>query len=204
MSPPDVSLDEFRHKNVFCDAVMKVENQEFPVHKVIMCQSSEYFRAMFERWAPAEQRAFPLGGLSPHIMSVLLEWIYTASVDLSLDTVQELVMAADMLLLEDLVQICFDYMLEHLNVHSSISVWHLADVVLSAQTREVCRWFILKHFKEVMVNEEFQQLTAEELSDFLEDDGLHVEEEITVFQAVVQWVQHDLKCRKHSKKQLFE
>ncbi|CAL9703863.1 unnamed protein product [Knipowitschia caucasica] len=153
-------------------------------------------RAMFERWAPAEQRAFPLGGLSPHIMSLLLEWIYTASVDLSLDTVQELVMAADMLLLEDLVQICFDYMLEHLNVHSCISVWHLADVVLSAQTREVCRWFILKHFEEVMVCEEFQQLTAEELSDFLEDDGLHVEEEITVFQAIVQWVQHDLKCRK--------
>uniref|UniRef100_A0AAV2M717 BTB domain-containing protein n=1 Tax=Knipowitschia caucasica TaxID=637954 RepID=A0AAV2M717_KNICA len=175
---------------------MKVENQEFPVHKAMMCQSSKFFRAMFERWAPAEQRVFPLGGLSPHIMSLLLEWIYTASVDLSLDTVQELVMAADMLLLEPLILICFDYMLEHLNVHNCISVWHLADLVLSAQTREVCRRFILKHFDEVMVCEDFQNLTAKELSEFLEDDGLQVEEEITVFQAIVQWVQHDLKSRK--------
>ena len=41
---PGSVFNDLRLKGLFCDAVIKVEDVEFPIHKIILCQSSLYFR----------------------------------------------------------------------------------------------------------------------------------------------------------------
>jgi len=35
---------ELRHKGVFCDVVSKVHDVRFPVHRLVLCACSDYFR----------------------------------------------------------------------------------------------------------------------------------------------------------------
>jgi hypothetical protein len=41
------NLIKFRNENLFTDIFIYVEGVEFPCHKVILCASSSYFKAMF-------------------------------------------------------------------------------------------------------------------------------------------------------------
>ncbi|KAK7898361.1 hypothetical protein WMY93_019214 [Mugilogobius chulae] len=189
-------IDEIRQKNIFCDAVLKVEDSEFPVHKVILCNSTEYFRAMFERWAKPEDREFTIRRISPKIMSLVLDWIYTKTIRLSCKIIQEVTLAADMLLLDELVEDCFQTMQKHMSLKNCIGIWAFSDVVISTTTRDLARRFILSRFEEVMDTEQFQQLTAYELTGFLEDDELNVKSETVVFQAILHWTYHDLENRR--------
>lgn len=41
---PGPVFNDLRLEGHFCDAVIKVEDVEFPIHKIILCQCSLYFR----------------------------------------------------------------------------------------------------------------------------------------------------------------
>ena len=37
-------LNEFRHRGLFCDVILKVDNLRFPAHRLVLCTSSDYFK----------------------------------------------------------------------------------------------------------------------------------------------------------------
>ncbi|XP_055005254.1 kelch-like protein 10 [Boleophthalmus pectinirostris] len=188
---------------MFCDAVLLVQHQTFLVHKLILIDSSQFFRAMFERWDHHNDKDFRVGGISPETMSLVLEWIYTKSIVLRAETVQDLLLAADMLLLDQLVLLCFQFMEENMSPENCIGIWKFSDVVLSSKTRDLARRFILRKFEEVMDCEEYQDLTGEELSGFIERDELHVKDETVVFKAIVHWTNHNVQERREHFPQLL-
>uniref|UniRef100_A0A8C6T135 Kelch like family member 10 n=1 Tax=Neogobius melanostomus TaxID=47308 RepID=A0A8C6T135_9GOBI len=192
-----------RRTNMFCDAVLKVEDDEFPIHKVILCSSSSYFRAMFENGDHLHNRDFTIGGISPEVMSLVLDFIYTGNVNLSGSNVQALVLAADMLLLENLVEFCFDYMERHMYPENCIGIWKFSDVIISPTTRHLAWRYILRNFEEVAVCDEFLQLTGQELTSVIETDELNVKSEAPVFDAIVHWTNHALEERKGEFPQLL-
>uniref|UniRef100_A0A3B3ZI08 BTB domain-containing protein n=1 Tax=Periophthalmus magnuspinnatus TaxID=409849 RepID=A0A3B3ZI08_9GOBI len=131
------------------DSTVSLEDSDKNLHKinVYFCLS---FRAMFERWSSHHIRDFTLGGVSPQIMDLLLEWIYTKSTTfLSRENVQEVLVAADMLLLEKLGKICYCYMEDHMCPENCISIWKFCHVVLLHKTKDLAWRFIMSHFEEV-------------------------------------------------------
>ena len=56
--------------------------------------------------------------------------------------------------------------------------------------------FILAEFKSVAFTDQFNELSCSELVEFIEDDDVSVTDEDVVFEAVIDWVQHDLGNRK--------
>ena len=38
------AFNECRQKGMFCDAVIKVQDQRFPVHRVVLSTCSDYFK----------------------------------------------------------------------------------------------------------------------------------------------------------------
>ena len=38
------AFNECREKGMFCDAVIKIQDQKFPVHRVVLSTCSDYFR----------------------------------------------------------------------------------------------------------------------------------------------------------------
>uniref|UniRef100_A0A8C6UVX7 Kelch like family member 10 n=1 Tax=Neogobius melanostomus TaxID=47308 RepID=A0A8C6UVX7_9GOBI len=205
-SPPQTyktALKEIRCKNIFCDAVLEVENDTFPVHKVILCGSSDFFRAMFMRWDHDHTKEFRIGGISSEIMALVLDYIYTESITISENNVQDLVIAADMLNIVDLVQMCFKFMQGELSPDNCIGIWRFSDFVISPDTRDLAWRYMMNHFEEVVVCEEFQELTVQELIRITETDELNVKNESFVFEAILHWTNHALEERKSEFPQLL-
>lgn len=159
---------------------------------------------MFECGDHHHDRGFTIGGIAPEIMSLLLDFIYTGSASLTRTKVQDVARAADMLLLDDLVKYCFQYMEHHMCPEDCIGIWKFSDFVISPTTRALAWRYILSHFKQVTKSREFLELlTAEDLMSIIETDELFVRNECSVFEAIQMWINHDLEGRRPMFPQLF-
>ncbi|KAK7884086.1 hypothetical protein WMY93_027209 [Mugilogobius chulae] len=164
--------------NVICPRPKDDRRCRVSSSQIILCGASDFFRAMFVNWGNHSEKNFQLGGVSAEILSLLLEWIYTKPAGLlSTDNVQDVILAADMLLLEDLVELSFDFMLSHMSAENCIGIWKFSAVVVSTRIRDAARRFILHNFEQLSVCEEFYDLTAQELLDFIGEDQLNIKNE---------------------------
>ncbi|XP_030596259.1 kelch-like protein 10 [Archocentrus centrarchus] len=183
------SYNELRIKRTLCDAILKVGDVEFPVHKIILCNCSPYFRAYFTRWTAPDQKVFKISGLSPDMMKLIIDFAYTGSVYVTEDNVQELLLAADQFNVMGLVKICCDFLGEQLCPENCVGMWQFTTISLFPELRAKAYQYILNHFKQVVAEEEFLNLTVEELADILDNDHLDVQED-TVYDAVLKWIAH--------------
>uniref|UniRef100_A0AAX7VMX9 BTB domain-containing protein n=1 Tax=Astatotilapia calliptera TaxID=8154 RepID=A0AAX7VMX9_ASTCA len=192
-SPPYKSssvYNELRSEGQFCDAIIKVEDVEFPVHRVILCNCTPYFRALFIRWSNPDKQVFNIPGLSPEMMELIINFAYTGSVSITEENVVELLMAADQLNAMDIVKLCSDFLWEQLCPENCVGIWQFTKVCLSPELRAKAYHYIISNFEQVVLEEEFLQLTVEELADILDRDDLNVQLETTVYEALTKWISH--------------
>ena len=145
-------------------------------------------RNLFENW-PAG-RAVELPFMSPKIMQLIIEFAYTNFVPVTVDNVQDLMLAADMLNVTGITQICSDFMSEKLCQKNCIGIWQFTNVCFNSELRCKAFQYITDHFEEVFPCKEFRQLTLRELTNILGRDDLNVKTESTVFDAILRWIAH--------------
>ncbi|KAM6974292.1 kelch-like protein 10 [Tautogolabrus adspersus] len=183
-------FNDLRLEGEFCDAVIKVEDAEFQIHKVILCNCSSYFRALFKRWSTPDKSVYDIPGLSPDMMQLIIEFAYTGSVLITEENVQELLLAADQFNVMDIVKTCCDFLGEQLCLENCIGIWQFTKIVFSLELQQKVYHYIIDHFEDIVSCEEFLQLSVEELVEFLERDNLNVRNERSVFEAVIHWIGH--------------
>ncbi|XP_075960673.1 kelch-like protein 10 [Anarhichas minor] len=179
-----------------CDAVIKVEDVTFEIHRIILCRCSTYFLALWSRWSPPDKKVFHIPGLSPDMMQLIIEFAYTGLVSVTEENVQELLLAADQLNVMGVVQTCCDFLGEQLCPENCIGIFQVTDTCLSPELRLKAYHFIVDHFEEVVLSEEFPQLSVQQLADILGRDDLNVSEESAVFEAILRWIAHEPEERK--------
>uniref|UniRef100_A0A8C3API2 Kelch like family member 10 n=1 Tax=Cyclopterus lumpus TaxID=8103 RepID=A0A8C3API2_CYCLU len=189
-------FNDLRLEGQFCDAVIKVEDVEFEIHRVILCKCSPYFLALFQRWSGPDKKVSVIPGMSPDMMRLIIEFAYTGSVSVTADNVQELLLAADQLSVMDVVRTCCDFLGERLHAENCIGIFRLTDVVFSAELKHGAYRYMVDHFEEVAHHEEFLQLPLEQLVDILDRDDLYVRNESVAFEAVLRWIDHVPEERK--------
>ncbi|XP_072226174.1 kelch-like protein 10 [Leuresthes tenuis] len=183
-------FDELRLEGQFCDAVIKVEDVEFQVHKVILCNCTSYFRALFTRWSNPDQNVFHIPGLSADIMQLILNYAYTGSVSVTEANVQQLLLAADQLNAMDVIQTCCDFLEGILCPKNCVGIWQFTNICFHLKLHSKAYHYIIEHFEEVVAGKEFLQLSIEELTDIIDKDDLIVRQESTVYEAIVRWIAH--------------
>uniref|UniRef100_A0A3Q1IH28 BTB domain-containing protein n=1 Tax=Anabas testudineus TaxID=64144 RepID=A0A3Q1IH28_ANATE len=187
---PSSVYNELRLEGKFCDAVIKVEDVEFQIHKVILCNCSPYFCALFSRWSAEDRLVFNIAGLSPRMMELIIEFAYTGSISVTEDNVQELLLAADLLNVVDVVQICSDFLSEQLCPENCIGIWQFTNICFCSELQRKAYSYIIDNFEEVVSQEEFLRLSAQELTDIIEGDDLNVRKESTVYESILHWIAH--------------
>uniref|UniRef100_A0A672GEB7 Kelch-like protein 10 n=1 Tax=Salarias fasciatus TaxID=181472 RepID=A0A672GEB7_SALFA len=187
--------DRLRSGGILCDAVLKVQDAEFPVHKVIMCSCSEYFRALFIRWSKADQRVFDITGTTPAILEAIIKFSYTGSVSVTEDNVKDLMIKADEFNITHIIQVCSRFLEDRLGPDTCIRMWHFSEIYYFTELRFKAYCYILDHFQDVVSTEDFLQLTALELGDLIVRDELNVSRESTVYEAIMKWIRSMLTQR---------
>ncbi|RVE68945.1 hypothetical protein OJAV_G00073080 [Oryzias javanicus] len=171
------------------DFVIKVRDRDFKMNRVILSDSSAYFRDLF--YNKPQMKVYHLLNVSTTIMELIVEYVYTQSVLVSENNVELLLEAAERIKIKGIVQACCDFLQQRLSTNNCIRILTLADQYLYPDLKEKACLFILRYFEDVaQYCPEFCHLSAEKLELFIEKTELNVRQESIVFEAVVHWINH--------------
>lgn len=124
--PPKLlrNLNAQRLANKFSDVGLVAGGSIIRAHRAVLAAGSAYFNAMFTVGLVEEQQELvEIHSISPHILSQLVDFIYSGNVDITQDNVQELFAAADMLELDDVVSGCISYLNKQLHYSNALGIY---------------------------------------------------------------------------------
>ncbi|XP_076009803.1 kelch-like protein 10 [Genypterus blacodes] len=189
-------FNELRLQQELCDAVIRVQNKDFHVHRIILSGYSEYFRSLFTRWSHPADRVYQIDQVSPAIMRVIIEFAYMGSEEVNQQNVEELYIACDFFKVIGLMEACCRFMGEHLSKKNCIDIWQLTETFFCPTLNNDAFNLIVQHFTEVCASSEFLKLSVQQLLKLIETDQLLVRDERTVFEAILRWINHSPEERK--------
>lgn len=170
----------------FLDCVVRVGEREFPCHRLVLAACSPYFRARFlaEPECSGELR---LEEVSPDVVAQVLHYLYTSEIALDEASVQDLFAAAHHFQIPSIFTICVSFLQKRLCLANCLAVFRLGLLLDCARLAVAARDFICARFSLVARDADFLGLSADELIAIISSDGLNVEKEEAVFEAVMRW-----------------
>ena len=122
------TMNNLRKTNTLCDVTLRVDEQTFPAHRIVLAACSDYFCAMFTHGMSEQDKStIDLHGVSASVMEVLLDFVYTETVDVSVENVQELLPAACLLQLTGVKQACSEFLEKQLDPFNCLGIRIFAD-----------------------------------------------------------------------------
>eukprot|EP00070_Physeter_catodon_P038331 XP_028345225.1 actin-binding protein IPP isoform X2 [Physeter catodon] len=192
-------INKMRNGQHFCDVQLQVGKETFKVHRLVLAASSPYFAALFTGGMKESSKdVVQILGIEAGIFQILLDFIYTGIVNIGVNNVQELIVAADMLQLTEVVNLCCEFLKGQIDPLNCIGIFQFSEQIACHDLLEFTENYIHVHFLEVHSGEEFLALTKDQLIKILRSEELSIEDEYQVFLAAMQWILKDLgKRRKH-------
>lgn len=133
--------------------------------------------------------------VDPSAVELLISFVYIGTIEVTEDNVQSLLSAANLLHLTEVRDACCDFLRQQLHSSNCLGFMAFADLHSCPDLLMESQRYARKHFPEVRMSEEFIQLTAPSVVDLISSNELGVLSEEDVFEAVIQWVDHDRKGR---------
>ncbi|KAM6946111.1 gigaxonin [Aplochiton taeniatus] len=201
-----LALRSLWQEQFFQDAQIVLDGEKIPVQKNILAAASPYIRTKLNYNPPKEDGSIytiELQGISVPIMMQILEYIFTGQISLSEDTIQDMVQAADLLLLTDLKSLCCQFLEGCIAAENCVGIRHFALHYCLQHIHHVATDFLQTHFRDVAATEEFRELPSERLCEVLAMEKLNVGNERHVLEAVVRWLGHDPDARRVHMKEVM-
>lgn len=193
------NLNQLRTEARFCDVEIIAGNTVFNVHRAVLSASSAYFEAMFRpvtSLCEGTQKSVVLHSIDPDILKMLLDFIYTGRIDIRQCNVQELLAAADMLQITEIVEGCCDFLCRELHASNALGILRFAEAHHCEPLAESAQTFIYTNFPVVALEDEMLDTPQTLLSRILTSEWLRVDSESQVFQAALRWIKHDVLQRR--------
>lgn len=199
-----LQLNRLRQQSILTDVLLCSDYTELPCHRNVLVSSSPYFRAMFcNNFMERQQTKINLKGVTSAILSRVIDYVYTGLVSISMDIVLPLMQAASMLQYGRLFEACSSFLQQQLSPDNCLSMIRLSEIMNCNSLRDKAKEMAMKSFSDVSASEDLCELSLPELMGYLEDDGLHAEEE-QVFETLVAWIHHDPLSRRGAISDLFK
>lgn len=181
-----------RQHHMLTDCVLEVENELFHVHKVVLSAASPYFKAMFTGGLKeSEMSRVKLQGVCPTSMARIIAFMYTGKIRVTEVTVCQLLPAATMFQVPNVVDACCAFLERQLDPSNAIGIANFAEQHGCHGLKQKANQFIERQFTQICQEEEFLQLSAIQLINLIKKDELNVQEEREVYNAVLKWVKYD-------------
>lgn len=185
-----------RSHNMLTDVILEVKNELFPAHKVVLSAASPYFKAMFTGGLKeTEMSRVQLQGVCPSAMGRIIYFMYTGHIRVTEVTVCQLLPAATMFQVPNVIDACCAFLERQLDPTNAIGIANFAEQHGCAELQKKANHFIERHFTQVCQEEEFLQLSAYQLIALIRRDELNVQGEQEVYNAVLKWVKYDEENR---------
>ncbi|XP_078456671.1 kelch-like protein 31 [Lampetra fluviatilis] len=189
-------LKFMQNEKFLCDFTLVTKTKSFEVHKVVVASCSEYIRSVLRK-DPMLQKV-EVNDVSAVGMAGVVTYAYTGRLGLSLATVGSVLSSATRLQVSSLLKMCCDYLMKELNVENCLHVANIARAFDLHNTKDVAEKFLRENFVDFSETEEFLKLSFDQINQFLQDDTLEINSELTAFHIALKWLEHDDKRLKFS------
>ena len=115
-----------------------------------------------------------LHGISSDVMGVLLNFVYTETVDVSVENVQELLPAACLLQLTGVKLACSEFLEKQLDPTNCLGIRIFAENHGCESLRKAAQDYTYKSFEELIKHEEFRTLNVKEVESLIRSDEIQV------------------------------
>ncbi|XP_058492872.1 kelch-like protein 40a [Solea solea] len=176
----------------FVDCVLKIQDKEFPCHRLVLAASSPFFKAMFlSELEESKRREIVLKDVDPGVMGMILRYLYTSDITLTEQNVQDIFMVANMYQIPSIFSVCVSYLQEKLVLGNCLAIFRLGQLLDCPRLTLSAREFLCERFQVVVRDPDFSQLGPSELAIIITSDSLNVDREEVVFESLMDWVKHD-------------
>ena len=186
-----LNLDKMRDAHQFCDAVIRVDDKDFPVHRCVLAASSLYFHTLFTSdLQDNEEDTFTLKGISVQTFQQLLHFAYTGLVELNAENVNDITMAADMYSYSSLRQVCAKYVCDTIELENTLDYMQLAERLEMSDVLVKADKIFLSNFTYLSKKITFLGMSKEALCRYVSSEDLLGSKEYDVFQGICTWLNH--------------
>ncbi len=179
-----------RVEGTLCDIELKSEHQTVPAHKAVLAASTPYFEAMFNgRFQETNARVVEVKEVTFAGLKNVVEYIYTANIEISADNIEDILSAAHLLQMTDIIEECNVWMCEKLTTINCFDFLRLAEKFNIEPVETTITNFVLQNFVAVSQTEVFGNVSQEALCHYMMSDFLKTGmEEFAVYRAAKNWI----------------
>lgn len=120
------------------------------------------------------QLVVELKSINHTIMEILLDYVYTGQVQVSMDNVQDLLPAASLVQMEGVKMTCSNFLLTEIDASNVLGIRRFAELHNCTKLELYAHDFAAHNFEVVMELEEFVCLTYDEILNLIVREDLHV------------------------------
>lgn len=148
------SLNKMRKNRHFCDVILHVENVEIHAHRAVLASASPYLFELFttdqEQNRPENVVTYKLnGGFSKDALEILVDYAYTAKIEVHYKQVKSVFLAANQLKMERVSRICAQHLIKHLSADNCIEIRSLPGIAKNKEFIQHIDTYIAKEFDKV-------------------------------------------------------
>ncbi|KAK2976277.1 hypothetical protein RJ640_019760, partial [Escallonia rubra] len=139
--------EKYVNNPTLSDVTFLIEGKRFYAHRICLLASSDAFRAMFDGgYREKDAKDIEIPNIRWDVFEVMMRYIYTGSVDVTLDIAQDLLRAADQYLLEGLKRLCEYAIAQDISVENVSLMYELSEAFNATSLTQACILFILENF----------------------------------------------------------
>ncbi|XP_005997686.1 kelch-like protein 41a isoform X2 [Latimeria chalumnae] len=197
-------LKELLDEKKFVDCTLKVGDKSFPCHRLILSACSSYFRECFSEEPSEKKQEIVLENVDPNVMEMIINYLYSAVIDLTDDNVQDIFAVANRFQIPSVFTVCVSYLQRKLTVSNCLAIFRLGLLLDCPRLTATARDYASDHFELLYKEDDFLQLAPHELTVIISNDTLNVEKEEMVFEAVMKWVRSEKENRVKNLEDIFD
>lgn len=192
-----------RHDSRDVNLLLK-DGKQVRASRNMLSAASPFFSALLDSdMRENREGIIRLEHMTDTVMRDILDFMQSGTLEVTQKNVQDLIEAADYLLLPNLKIFAGRFLKENLTISNCISIYNYAEKYRCDELVVNAREFILSNFALVAKSEEFLNLESQQVEQWISCDKIVVSTENEVFKIILKWIKEDKSERKGKFTELF-
>ncbi|XP_055915795.1 kelch-like protein 7 [Eupeodes corollae] len=203
-------LSNFYKQAEFCDisVLAGINGVSIQAHRIVLCAYSEYFLEILQstKHSSTLQYQVQIKEIEASTLKPIIEFMYFGSIELSFETVADLLKAASFLKIEPLIKGCCSFVEKNIDYRNSLSWYQLACDFTLPRLKENILTHICNNFDTISKHKQLTMLTENQFEQLLESIKMATTKNFLAeeaFLAIVAWINYDQPNREHLVPQLL-
>ncbi|XP_078407370.1 kelch-like protein 13 [Cetorhinus maximus] len=181
-------LLNLRIRNILCDIMLEAEGVTFPAHKVILASVSSYCKLLLES---QHTKVIKLNVTARGLKHVL-DFIYSNRLELTLETIEDVLKAAERLLVQDAIKLCFRFLEDHLNQRNCLDIFKITQKFGPEELKQKAFLYLDQRYRYILDNPcHLVELDKTTLCNILQNNDIQEYSELELFNYATKWLYHD-------------